>query len=100
MDSNILEYGIGGLLAITILKTVLPYVKPAKNSGLAKEVCDILRPILDRQTDILNKMNERDIIVSTQMSAQQEYLKDVRNYAQNTSNAVDAIHKRMDRSNG
>jgi len=76
IEGNAAEVGIGVLTAITLLKTVLPYVRPAKNGHVGKDVVEGLKPFHEREINLLEKMNERDIEVKL---------------------SVNAIHKRMDK---
>lgn len=97
--NNFAEVGIGGLLAITIIKTVLPYIRPAKGPDYraGKELADELRPIMDRQVNILDKINERDIITHGKVCSNHENIKDVEILVRDNNACLTALHKRLDR---
>lgn len=96
---NIAEIGIGGLFAATVIKTVLPYLKPAKNGHVGREIVNGLKPLMDRQQSLLDRMNERDIVTASKVLSTHDNIKDVANVCRDTCISVDAVHKRMDKMN-
>ena len=106
IEGNVVELGIGGLLAVTVLKTVLPYVKPAKNGHVAKNVCEVLKPVMEKQTDTLNKqtillehMNEREIIMNTKIVSDHETIKHTDKVAVSINGRIDDIYREMPKRN-
>ena len=97
MEGQLVEIGIGGLFAITVIKTLLPYVKPAKNGHVAKDVMEVLRPIYDRQTVLLEKMNERDSLTHSKVCSNHENIKDMRMETHDVLVSMDAMHRRIDK---
>ena len=95
VDGSMVEAGIGGLLAITILKTVLPYVKPAKNGHVAKEVCETLKPVMDRQLGILDRMNEREITMNDKIVSDHETIKHTDKVTTSINTRIDDIYHEM-----
>ncbi len=95
MDSGIVELGVGGLFAIQVIKTVLPYLKPAKN----KDIIEAMKPVQDRQLALLERMNERELECHSKVCSNHDTLKTISLEVHDARGSIDAVHKRMDRVN-
>ncbi len=97
---DLIKFGVVGLFAtfaITLVKTFLPYLKPAKQTGLSEELNKTFGPLHQRQIDLLDKINERDITTHTKVCSNHDNLKLITLQSQDTLNTCHAFHKRLDK---
>ena len=64
IEGNVAELGISGLLVVTVIKEIMKYKMPAKNGHVAKDVIDSMKPLHERQIKLLEKMDDREILMA------------------------------------
>lgn len=96
MDNEIAQYGIVGLVAITIIKLFLPYIHPAKTGITSKELDETMRPIQERQIALLEKLNERHIETHSKVCSSHETIKTIGMDVHDARITMNSLHKRFD----